>query len=423
MNYSISRRAFLAGTATVGAAVVMHPFAVQAAAGQAHLRIMETTDLHVAVFPYDYYADAPNDTLGLARTAAIIESIRAEAGNSILIDNGDVIQGNPMGDYIAYEKGLADEPHPIIAAMNTLGYEVGTLGNHEFNYGLDFLDAALKGANFPFVSANLVKGELAADPLGDTTYIAPYQIIEKELTDGAGTKRTVKLGFIGFLPPQIMTWDATNLAGKVNTRDIVETAKAYVPKIRAEGADIVIALAHTGISADAGTGAENAALQLAAVDGIDIVFTGHQHLVFPNSKDFEGLEGADLEKGTLAGKPAVMAGFWGSHMGLIDLMLEQADDGTWSIASHTSEARPISERVDGKVKPKVESVATILAAAQEDHDATLAYVRRPVGETAAPLHSYFAGRWSTSMGDTLPTSACRSPTAATFVAATAWPRR
>ncbi|MGN6489103.1 MAG: bifunctional 2',3'-cyclic-nucleotide 2'-phosphodiesterase/3'-nucleotidase [Devosia sp.] len=390
MNYSISRRAFLAGSATFGATVVMHPFAVQAAAGQAHLRIMETTDLHVAVFPYDYYADAPNDTLGLARTAAIIEGIRAEAGNSILVDNGDVIQGNPMGDYIAYEKGLADEPHPIIAAMNTLGYEVGTLGNHEFNYGLEFLDAALKGANFPVVSANLVRGELAADPLGDTTYIAPYQIVERELTDGAGEKRKIKLGFIGFLPPQIMTWDATNLAGKVNTRDIVETAKAYVPKMREEGADLVIALAHTGIATDAGPGAENAALQLAAVDGVDIVFTGHQHLVFPNSKDFEGLDGADLEKGTLAGKPAVMAGFWGSHMGLIDLMLEQADDGKWSVVSHTSEARPISERKDNKVVPTVESVAAVLAAAQEDHDATLAYVRRAVGETAAPLHSYFA---------------------------------
>ncbi len=390
MNYSISRRAFLAGTATVGAAVVMHPFAVQAAAGQAHLRIMETTDLHVAVFPYDYYADAPNDTLGLARTAAIIEAIRAEAGNSILVDNGDVIQGNPMGDYIAYEKGLGDDTHPIIAAMNTLGYEAGTLGNHEFNYGLDFLDAALKGANFPVVSANLIKGELAADPLSDATYIAPYQIVEKELTDGAGAKRTVKLGIIGFLPPQIMTWDSTHLAGKVNTRDIVETARAHVPKMRAKGADLVIALAHTGIAADAGSGAENAALQLAAVDGVDVIVTGHQHLVFPNSKDFEGLEGADIEKGTLAGKPAVMAGFWGSHMGLIDLMLEQADDGKWSIVSHTSEARPISERVDGKVQPKVESVATVLAAAQEDHDATLAYVRRAVGETAAALHSYFA---------------------------------
>ena len=305
MNYQngISRRAFLAGTATAGALAVLHPYAVLAAAGQAHLRIMETTDLHVAVFPYDYYADAPNDTLGLARTAAIIDAIRAEAGNSILIDNGDVIQGNPMGDYIAYEKGLTDAPHPVIAAMNTLGYEVGTLGNHEFNYGLDFLDAALKGANFPLVSANLVKGELAADPLSDTTYIKPYQIVEKELTDGSGAKHTIKLGFIGFLPPQIMTWDATHLTGKVNTRDIVETARAYVPKMREEGADLVIALSHSGIAADIGIG-ENASLQLAGVDGIDVIVTGHQHLVFPNSKDFEGIEGADLTAGTLAGKPA-----------------------------------------------------------------------------------------------------------------------
>ncbi|HEY0853756.1 MAG TPA: bifunctional 2',3'-cyclic-nucleotide 2'-phosphodiesterase/3'-nucleotidase [Devosia sp.] len=392
MNYhnGISRRAFLAGSAAfAGAAVVLHPFAVQAAAGQAHLRIMETTDLHVAVFPYDYYADAPNDTLGLARTAAIIEAIRAEAGNSILVDNGDVIQGNPMGDYIAYEKGLAEEAHPVIAAMNTLGYEVGTLGNHEFNYGLDFLDAALKGANFPFVSANLVKGELAADPLSDTTYIEPYRIVEKEVTDGAGTKHTIKLGFIGFLPPQIMTWDATHLTGKVNTRGIVETAQAYVPKMKAEGADLVIALSHSGIAADPGIG-ENASLQLAGIEGVDVVFTGHQHLVFPNSKDFEGVEGADLAAGTLAGKPAVMAGFWGSHMGLIDLLLEKADDGKWSIVSHTSEARPIFERVDGKVVPKVESVATVESAAKDDHDETLAYVRRAVGETAAPLHSYFA---------------------------------
>jgi 2',3'-cyclic-nucleotide 2'-phosphodiesterase / 3'-nucleotidase len=370
--------------------IVMHPFAVQAQENQAHLRLIETTDLHVAVYPYDYFADAPNDTMGLARTATLIENIRAEAGNSILIDNGDVIQGNPLGDYVAYERGVDGKVHPTIAAMNTLGYEVGTLGNHEFNYGLDFLDKSLAGANFPFVSANLVKGELAADPLSDTTYIAPYRIVEKEITDGAGAKSTIKIGFIGFLPPQIMTWDANNLVGKVNTRDIIETAKAYIPKMKSEGAQLIVALSHSGIAADQGPGAENASLQLAALDGIDVVLTGHQHLVFPNSKDFEGLEGADLEKGTLAGKPAVMAGFWGSHMGLIDLLLEKGADGNWAIASHTSEARPIFERVEGKVVPKVESEPEVLASVAADHDATLEYVRRPVGETAAPLHSYFA---------------------------------
>lgn len=367
----------------------MHPFAVHAQANQAHLRIIETTDLHVAALAYDYYADAPNDTMGLARTASLIEAIRAEAGNSMLLDNGDIIQGNPMGDYIAYEKGLDGNVHPIIAAMNTLGYEAATLGNHEFNYGLEFLDKALEGAEFPFVSANLVRGDLAADALSDDTYITPYRIVEKELTDGSGATKTIKVGLIGFLPPQIMTWDATHLEGKVNTRDIVETAKAYVPRMKEEGADIIVALSHSGIASDQTTGAENASLQLAGVEGIDVVLTGHQHLVFPGP-DYEGIEGVDIAAGTLAGKPAVMPGFWGSHMGLIDLLLEQDADGKWTIASHTSEARPISERVDGKVQPLVEDEAEIVSAVGDEHQETLDYIRRPVGETAAPLYSYFA---------------------------------
>ncbi|KQN69977.1 bifunctional 2',3'-cyclic-nucleotide 2'-phosphodiesterase/3'-nucleotidase [Devosia sp. Leaf64] len=391
MNFHprISRRTFLAGSASLGAIAAMHPFAVHAQANQAHLRIIETTDLHVAALAYDYYADAPNDTMGLARTASLIEAIRAEAGNSMLLDNGDIIQGNPMGDYIAYEKGLDGNVHPIIAAMNTLGYEAATLGNHEFNYGLEFLDKALEGAEFPFVSANLVRGDLAADPLSDDTYITPYRIVEKELTDGSGATKTIKVGLIGFLPPQIMTWDATHLEGKVNTRDIVETAKAYVPRMKEEGADIIVALSHSGIAADQTTGAENASLQLAGVEGIDVVLTGHQHLVFPGP-DYEGIEGVDIEAGTLAGKPAVMPGFWGSHMGLIDLLLEQDADGKWTIASHTSEARPISERVDGKVQPLVEDEAEIVSAVGDEHQETLDYIRRPVGETAAPLYSYFA---------------------------------
>jgi 2',3'-cyclic-nucleotide 2'-phosphodiesterase/3'-nucleotidase len=247
----------------------------------------------------------------------------------------------------------------------------------------------LAGAEFPFVSANLVKGELAADPLSDTTYIQPYLIVEKELVDGSGATKTIKIGLIGFLPPQIMTWDATHLAGKVNTRDIVETAQAYIPKIKADGADIIVALCHSGIAADQTTGAENMALQLAGVEGIDVVLSGHQHLVFPGP-DYEGVEGADIEAGTLAGKPAVMAGFWGSHMGLIDLLLEQDAEGKWSIASHTSEARPIFERIEGKVSRLVEDEAEVAAAAEDDHKETLEYVRRAVGETSAPLYSYFA---------------------------------
>lgn len=391
LNNQISRRAFLAGSASAGALIAMHPFAVQAATNQAHLRLMETTDIHVAIFPYDYYADKPNDTMGLARTATIINDVRAEATNTMLLDNGDLIQGNPMGDYVAYERGFKDgDLHPMISAMNTLGYDVATLGNHEFNYGLDFLGRALNGANFPFVCANVAMGTaLGTNPTEDKTLIQPYKIMEKELVDGSGKTHSIKLGFIGFVPPQIMNWDSQNLSGKVMTRDIVKTAEAYIPEMREQGCDLIVALSHSGISGESySEGMENASLHLAGVEGIDVIFTGHHHLVFPGS--YPDITGVDNEKGTLMGKPAVMGGFWGSHMGLIDLLLDRSEDGKWRIASHTSEARPISERVERKAVPLVESTQTVLASVQDTHDETLAYVRRAVGNTDAALHSYFA---------------------------------
>src|SRR3546814_4859117 len=87
--HQITRRSLLGGMTATSALVALHPFAARAQANQAHLRIMETTDIHVHVFPYDYYGDKPNDTLGLARTASLIDSIRAEAGTSMLVDNGE----------------------------------------------------------------------------------------------------------------------------------------------------------------------------------------------------------------------------------------------------------------------------------------------------------------------------------------------
>ena len=146
----LSRRGFMAGAAATASLIALHPFSARAQANQAHLRIMETTDLHVHVFPYDYYADKPNDTMGLARTASIVDAIRAEATNSVLVDNGDFLQGNPMGDYIAYERGMKDgDVHPVIKAMNVLGYDCSTMGNHEFNYGLDFCSRCSTGLTSP----------------------------------------------------------------------------------------------------------------------------------------------------------------------------------------------------------------------------------------------------------------------------------
>ncbi|WP_299505483.1 bifunctional 2',3'-cyclic-nucleotide 2'-phosphodiesterase/3'-nucleotidase [uncultured Roseobacter sp.] len=387
MTLRLSRRSFIAGSAGL---LAVHPFSAHASAGQAHLRLMETTDLHVHVFPYDYYADKPRDTVGLARTASIIGDIRAEATNSLLLDNGDFLQGNPMGDYIAYERGMKEgDMHPVIAAMNAVGFDASTLGNHEFNYGLDFLMKSLAGADFPVVSANVVK-EKGGTPTADTTLIKPYTIIERSLTDGAGETHPIKIGLIGFVPPQIMNWDRRHLEGNVQTRDILEAARAYVPQMKEEGAEIIIALSHSGIgSADESEMMENASVPLAAVPGIDAILTGHSHLVFP-SATYQDYAAVDAEAGTIHGKPATMGGFWGSHLGLVDLMLER-DGNSWRIAGHTSEARPISKRnEDRSITALVESDPTVLDSVQQAHDETLAYVRRAVGKTDANLHSYFA---------------------------------
>jgi 2',3'-cyclic-nucleotide 2'-phosphodiesterase/3'-nucleotidase len=387
MPISLDRRSFLAGSAGF---ITLHPFSLQAASNQVHLRLMETTDLHVHVFPYDYYADKPRDTVGLARTASIVNDIRAEATNALLLDNGDFLQGNPMGDYIAYERGMREgDLHPVIAAMNTVGFDASTLGNHEFNYGLDFLMKSLAGAQFPVVCANIAK-ETGAGPRDDKTLLPPYVLMDRELTDGAGAKHAIKIGLIGFVPPQVMNWDRRHLEGSVQARDILQAARAYIPEMKEKGADIIIALSHSGIGGGQETdGMENASLVLAGVDGIDAIMTGHSHLVFPSSK-YDGLDGIDVAKGTLQGKPATMGGYWGSHLGLIDLMLER-DAGGWRVVGHAAEARPISKRnEDRSITALVESDPQVLASVAQQHEETLAYVRRAVGKTDAPLHSYFA---------------------------------
>ncbi len=385
----LTRRAFLASTTATVGLILLHPYSARASAGQAHLRILTTTDLHCHAQAYDYYADRPVDTLGLARTATIVNEIRAEATNTLTVDNGDYFQGNPMGDWMAYSHGMHDgDLHPIMAAMNTLGYDAGTLGNHEFNYGVDFLDKVNARAGFPIVCANFARS-LGASPREDQLHLPPYVILEKTLTDGAGETHPIKIGIIGFLPPQIMQWDRSHLEGNFAVRGILEAARAWVPQMKEEGADIILALSHSGISDSTPDDyMENASLYLAGIDGIDALVCGHQHLVFP-STTFSG-EGIDNEKGTLMGKPAVMAGFWGSHLGILDLMLVR-DGSTWRIDSSEAGTRPISQRnEDRSITALVSDWQPIVDVTAEAHAATLEYIRAEVGQTSVPLYSYFA---------------------------------
>ena len=389
MAHAITRRRLILTAAASGGLVLVHPFKVQAQAGQAHLRILATTDLHCHVHPYDYYADRAVDTMGLARTATILSELRAEAANSITVDNGDYLQGNPMGDYIAYKRGMKPgDIHPVIAGMNAVGYDAGVLGNHEFNYGVEFMDLVNAGAGFPVVCANFAKA-LGATPLDDTLHQKPFVILDRMVKDGAGADHALKIGIIGFVPPQIMQWDRGHLEGRHAVRDILEAARAWVPEMRRQGADIVVALSHSGIDPSPETPfMENAAWHLAGVDGIDAIVLGHQHKAWPG-KDFEG-DGMAMDTGLMRGKPAVMPGFWGSHLGVIDLML--AHDGSrWTVAKGESALRPISERQpDRTIKALAADFAPAIAATAAVHAETLDYVRAEVGRTEAALHSYFA---------------------------------
>ena len=305
------------------------------------LRILETSDLHSNMMDFDYYKDQPTEKFGLVRTASLINDARHEATNSVLVDNGDLIQGSPLGDYMA-SKGLEKgEVHPVYKAMNTLDYTVGNIGNHEFNYGLDYLKKAQAGAKFPYINANVVDAK-TGEPIWK-----PYLIAEKQVKDRDGKMHTLRIGYIGFVPPQIMTWDKANLAGKVKVNDITETARKYVPKMKKEGADLIVAIPHSGLSSlPYQVMAENSVYYLSQVPDINAIMFGHSHAVFP-SKDFADIKGVNLDKGTLNGIPAVMPGQWGDHLGLVDLVINN-DQGKWTVEDAKAQARPIYDLANKK---------------------------------------------------------------------------
>ncbi|MBL5967057.1 bifunctional 2',3'-cyclic-nucleotide 2'-phosphodiesterase/3'-nucleotidase [Lelliottia amnigena] len=345
------------------------------------LRILETTDLHSNMMDFDYYKDTPTEKFGLVRTASLINAARGEVKNSVLVDNGDLIQGSPLGDYVAAKGLKKGDIHPVYKALNTLDYAVGNLGNHEFNYGLDYLHNALAGAKFPYVNANII------DVKTKKPLFTPYLIKETEVVDQDGKKQTLKIGYIGFVPPQIMTWDKANLTGKVTVNDITETARKYVPEMREKGADIVVVVAHSGLSADPYQAmAENSVYYLSEVPGVDAILFGHAHAVFPG-KDFASIKGADIEKGTLNGVPSVMPGMWGDHLGVVDLVLNN-DAGKWQVTQSKAEARPIYDAAAKKsLAAEDKNLVNVL---KHDHDATREFVSKPIGKSSDNMYSYLA---------------------------------
>ncbi|PEL46806.1 bifunctional 2',3'-cyclic-nucleotide 2'-phosphodiesterase/3'-nucleotidase [Bacillus toyonensis] len=345
-----------------------------------NLRILETSDIHVNLMNYDYYQTKTDNKVGLVQTATLVNKAREEAKNSVLFDDGDALQGTPLGDYVANKINDPKNPvdpsytHPLYRVMNLMKYDVISLGNHEFNYGLDYLNKVISKTKFPVINSNVYKDDKDNNEENDQNYFKPYHIFEKEVEDESGQKQKVKIGVMGFVPPQVMNWDKANLEGKVKAKDIVETAKKMVPKMKAEGADVIVALAHSGVDKSGyNVGMENASYYLTEVTGVDAVLMGHSHTEV---------------KDVFNGVPVVMPGVFGSNLGIIDMQLKKVN-GKWEVQKEQSkpQLRPIA---DSKGNPLVQSDQNLVNEIKDDHQATIDYVNTAVGKTTAPINSYFS---------------------------------
>ena len=339
------------------------------------LRVLATTDLHMQLLDYDYFADRTDRSIGLIGLVDHIVALRNDNRvTTLLCDNGDLIQGNPLADHLAARAGRY-KTHPMIDALNLLQYDAMTLGNHEFDYGVDFLRDTLSKADFPVVSANVTCRDGRA-------LAVPFTVIKRKIHCDDGVSRPIKIGITGFGPPQIADWGDPGRDGTVRVEDIVTAAQQVIPKIRAAGADLIVALCHSGIgAAKHSLRMENAALPLAKVDGIDALLLGHTHDAFPQA----GTSLSDKRHGHLRGKPAVMATFCGKSLGLIEIDL-QWNGTAWAITASTARLeRP--HPLDGPESPLR---LKLRALAAKPHVATLREIRAPIAETTVTILSYFA---------------------------------
>lgn len=321
------------------------------------LRILATTDLHANALDWDHHRDEPRPGMGLSALAPLIDAARKDVP-TLLVDNGDFLQGSPLGDWAAETQA---NPHPMIAAMNALAYDAATLGNHEFSHGLPLLDAALEQARFPVVSANIALQGCSRIPSG--------MILHRNVPDAAGTPRHLAIGVTGIAPPQTASWEARSTDRRLTAHDPLPAAQAAIADLRRQGADLVLLLAHTGIGEATYTaGMENAGHPLAALSGADVVILGHTHQTYP--------EGA----ATLP-CPAVMPGCFGSHLGLIDLWLDHSATG-WTVRRAT----PRLLRPD----PQAPRHPAIARATRTAHDAARDWLNQPAGHSPAALRSHFA---------------------------------
>ena len=352
-----STAAALAATAACAPGAGWNPYPTPPVtlADTATLVVMGTTDLHGWILPYDYYTGKTTN-YGLAALVPQIDSVRrANPGRTVLVESGDLLQGNPL-DFV-FSRLQPGEAHPLVTAMNLVGYDAAAIGNHEFNYGIAHLDRAVEQAGFPFLSANVFQAGT------ERHAYQPYAFAER-MIEG----RLVRVGITAVTPPGVLIWDRDNVAGKLDFRDIVASVRPVVAELRAKGADVVIVAAHSGLEgssydvAATGVPVENAAAAMAReIEGIDAIFMGHTHR-----------EVADT---TIGGVLVQQAKNWGTSLAVAEIGLRwDGEAGRWTVGGKRGK---ILRPAEGATSPAIE------AAVAPAHERTKAYVSRRIGTSAA----------------------------------------
>ena len=296
------------------------------------LRLLATTDLHFHMWPTGSARGWGDRGEGLVAAVNTISTLTSNTPNSMLFDNGDLLQGTALADLVArqlMQGGLATSP--LHAVLRSIGYDAVSIGNHDLNYGLDYLVRTAVSAPIPWLCANLFR----IDRRGQRRQVLPgHCVLDRVFEDTAGGEQRIRVGVIGILPPQSADWDRHILGPDVRTTDMVEAAARARDDALNDGADIVVALCHAGLDPDPGDlPDENVANQVAALHGIDAVVAGHTHKLFPDAS-FAGRDHIDHRLGHVNGTPLVMPGSHGSHVGVIDLRLARRN-GRWRpVAGH-----------------------------------------------------------------------------------------
>ncbi len=232
------------------------------------LKIVETSDVHGAIFPYDFVNEREaNASLSQVQTYLNIERAKKDQ-HVLLFDAGDMLQGTPVVYYYNFEK--TDVPHVYASVMNFMKYDLATIGNHDIETGHPVYDRFKNEINFPWLAANAINTN------NGETYFQPYQMFE---IDG------VKIAVLGMITPAIPKWLPPKIWSGIEFLDMVETAQKWVPVIsEKENPDILIGLFHSGVEYDYAGQEETtyknenaAALVAEKVPGFDVVFVGHDH--------------------------------------------------------------------------------------------------------------------------------------------------